>query len=689
MKAERSRRFRFGTFELDPRGGELWKAGVRTRLQPQPARVLTLLVSRSGELVTREEIQREVWPEGTFVDFEQSLNFCIRQIRTALGDQAATPRYVETLPRRGYRLLVPVEIVGGAETVAAPASERGPASVQGFPAVALAPSRWRRLRRPALVAAAAVAGLAVGVAAVKALAPHPTVPVPAFQRVTFGRGYVDSARFGPEGQILYTAAWEGRPVEGFVVRAASLDARPLPHLGSRIMAVTAPGELLFVGGKTLSRAPLAGGPAKALLEDVVAADAAARGDDVAVARSVDGGPARIEFPLGRVLGTAMRPSMVRISPDGRMVAVSEHPVAGDDRGQVVLFDREGQRRVLSGDWASLNGLAWSPDGREVWFTATRVGADSALQAVDLEGRVRMLVPALGRLVLHDVFADGRVLLERTTLKSEVRFRGATDEGERDLSWLDLPRVAQLSGDGRSVLFYESGEGGGPTYTSYLRSTDGAVPVRLGSGRAMALSSDGRFAVSIPVEEPDRIDLLPIGPGEVRSLREPGISEFQWAALTPDDSALVFTGAGATGRARVYAKPLAGGPARPITPDGIGLWSNAISPDGAVVAARCENALCLYPLAGGDPRQIAESETMNPVGWQGSRVLIARSASTIPARLFRFDVATGRRTPWLELAPQDGAGVRRINSVSIAADGQSYAYSYTRQVSDLYAVTGLR
>jgi hypothetical protein len=206
---------------------------------------------------------------------------------------------------------------------------------------------------------------------------------------------------------------------------------------------------------------------------------------------------------------------------------------------------------------------------------------------------------------------------------------------------------------------------------------------------MALSNDGRFAVSIPVEAPDRVDLLPIGPGEVRSLREPGIAEFQWAALTPDDGSLVFTGVGANGRARVYVKALAGGAARPITPDGIGLWSNAISPDGAVVAARCESALCLYPLAGGDPRRIADSDMMNPVGWQGTRVVIARSASAIPARLFRFDLATGRRTPWHDLTPQDGAGVRRINSVSIASDGQSYAYSYTRQVSDLYAVTGLR
>jgi DNA-binding winged helix-turn-helix (wHTH) protein len=694
LKGERSRRFRFGVFELDPRGGELWKAGVRTRLQPQPARVLTLLVSRAGELVTREEIQREVWPEGTFVDFEQSLNFCIRQIRTALGDQAATPRYVETLPRRGYRLLVPVEVVGGGDSAAAagpePAVARGPAFVQGFPAVALAPSRLRRLRRPAVVGAAALLGLAAGVAAVKWVAPPPTVAFPAFQRVTFGRGYVDSARFGPEGQVIYTAAWEGRPVEGFVVRTASLDARPLPHLGARIVAVTPLGELLFVGnGRTLSRAPLAGGPAKALLEDVVAADAGPSGDDLAVARSREGGPARIEYPLGHVLGTAARPSALRISRDGSLVAVTEHPVSGDDRGQVVLFDREGQRRVLSDGWASLNGLAWSPDGREVWFTATAVGADSALHAVDLEGRLRTLVPALGRLVLHDVFADGRVLLERTTLKSEVRFRGAAEAAERDLSWLDLPRVAQISGDGRSILFYESGEGGGPIYASYLRATDGAVPVRLGSGRAMSLSSDGRFAVSIPVEAPDRIDLLPIGPGEVRSIREPGISEFQWAALTANDTTLVFTGAGANGRARVYVKPLAGGPARPVTPEGIGLWANAVAPDGSVVVAKCDSALCLYPLAGGEPRRIADSDMMNPVGWQGSGVVIARASVPIPARLFRFDLAAGRRTPWHELAPQDASGVRRINSVSFAQDGESYAYSFTRQVSDLYAVTGLR
>jgi DNA-binding winged helix-turn-helix (wHTH) protein len=689
-KPERTRRFRFGIFELDPRGGELWKAGVRSRLQPQPARVLTLLASRPGELVTREEIQHEVWPEGTFVDFEQSLNFCIRQIRTALGDQAATPRYVETLPRRGYRLLVPVEVVGGAGAqvpVPTPAKEeRGPATIQSFPAPALAPSRWRRGRHSAAIAVIAVAA---GVAAAKLLTPRPEPVVPTFQRVTFGRGYLDSARFGPEGQVIYTAAWEGGPVEGFLLRTASLDARPLPHLGSRVLAVTQPGELLFVSERTLSRAPLAGGPAKALIEGVTAADAAPGGEDLAVARATNEGAARIEYPIGRVLGTAVRPSVLRISRDGRAVAALEHPVVGDDRGRVVLFDGPGRRRVLTDTWASMHGLAWSPDGTEVWFTGTRVGADSALHAVDLEGRVRTLVPALGRLVLHDVFADGRVLLERTTLKSEVRLRGPDDAVERDLRWLDLPRVSQLSRDGRSVLFYESGEGGGPTYATYLRSIDSAVPVRLGSGRGMALSADGRFAVSIPVDQPDRVDLLPIGPGEVRSIRENGIVEFQWAALTPDGSALVFTGAGSSGRPRLYVKPLRGGRARPIGPEGSGVWTDGLSPDGSAVAAPCGERLCVYPLDGGAAREVPDSHKMTPVGWADPGTLIARDHSRIPARLFRLDLAAGGKTPWRELAPHDRSGVKRVNSVSISAGARTYAYSFTRQISDLYSVTGLR
>jgi TolB-like protein/DNA-binding winged helix-turn-helix (wHTH) protein/Tfp pilus assembly protein PilF len=100
---------RFGEFELATRSGELRKDGATVRLQPQPAKALALLIANAGQLVTREEIQRAIWESETFVDFEHGLNFCIKQIRAALGDNAQTPRFIETLPRRGYRFIAPVE----------------------------------------------------------------------------------------------------------------------------------------------------------------------------------------------------------------------------------------------------------------------------------------------------------------------------------------------------------------------------------------------------------------------------------------------------------------------------------------------------------------------------------------------------------------------------------------------------
>lgn len=102
---------RFGDFLLDPNAGELRKAGHRIKLQPQPFKVLSILASRPGEAVTREEIQQQVWDSETFVDFERGLNVCVQQIRAALGDDPETPRFIETLPKRGYRFLAQVELV--------------------------------------------------------------------------------------------------------------------------------------------------------------------------------------------------------------------------------------------------------------------------------------------------------------------------------------------------------------------------------------------------------------------------------------------------------------------------------------------------------------------------------------------------------------------------------------------------
>jgi len=100
---------RFGPFELDLDAAEVRQNGLRVRLQPQPFKLLVLLTSRPGSLITREEIRTQLWPEGTFVDFDQSVNFAVKQIRDAFGDSASHPVYLETVPRQGYRFIAPID----------------------------------------------------------------------------------------------------------------------------------------------------------------------------------------------------------------------------------------------------------------------------------------------------------------------------------------------------------------------------------------------------------------------------------------------------------------------------------------------------------------------------------------------------------------------------------------------------
>jgi DNA-binding winged helix-turn-helix (wHTH) protein/dipeptidyl aminopeptidase/acylaminoacyl peptidase len=693
---------RFGPFELDLESAELWKSGSRVKLQLQPFRVLALLAGQPGRLLTREEIQKEVWADGTFVDFEQALNFCIRQIRAALGDQAATPRYIETLPRRGYRFL------GEVETIEPPASEPSldaPAlpptdphpTDPAIPIVRLMPRPQPPGARPWFETAARrmapwVAGVAVGVGLTTVVALRkPGLAAPAFHRITFLRGFVSSARFGSGGEVLYSASWEGRKPAVFAVRTENLEARPIPGAGPRLVGVSQAGELAYIGGDrgqsaVLTRVPMGGGAPKDVLDGVRAADW--DGADFAIVRG-ENSRRSVEYPIGKLLCEALRPTHVRLSPARDQVAFLEHPMHGDDRGDVVVVDLKGNRRTLSAGWASAEGLAWSPDGREVWFTAARSGSDNELQAVSLDGKLRTIVPALGRLILHDIASDGRVLLQRTTMRHETYFRRLDQEGERDLSWLDLSKLSQLTRDGKQILFVESGEGGGPEYASYLRKTDGSVPVRIGTGNPTALSPNGAWVLAIPVLSRDRLQLVPTGAGEVRVLQDPQIAEYEWADFMPNGRDIVFAGREKDREVRMYVRSLAGGPPRPFTPPGVAVWDHTVSPDGLTLAAPCGSEWCLYPVAGGDPRAIPGTKGRNVIGWGDADTLYVRERARVPATVSRLTLSTGRIEPWREIAPPDLSGVANISSVAVTADGSAYAYSFARLLSDLYVVTGLQ
>jgi DNA-binding winged helix-turn-helix (wHTH) protein/Tol biopolymer transport system component len=690
----------FGPFELDLRSGELKKAGAPLRLQPQPFKVLALLTSRAGELVTREEIQAEVWPAGTFVDFEQSLNFCIRQIRSVLGDSALTPHYIETLPRRGYRW-----IGGPVEKVSAVLEFRRPAAVARLAAL---PDDYTPAAesRPVEPPRAAHVPWAIGAAVLGALAlggflawrsPTPE-RVPSFHRLTYRRGSVDSARFAPDGQVVYSAAWEGEPLAFFTSRMETRESRRVEVPGSKVVGVSRQGEVAFLKGSLLARAPLAGGPPKEVLAGVYQADWSADGSEFVVVRQGPGPTTHVEFPIGTVLCEAVRATHVRLSPDGSQVAFLDHPLWNDDRGSVNVVDRKGHKRMLSDGWASVEGLAWSARGDEVWFTGTRMGADSALHAVSLDGRQRTVLPSMGRLILHDVSRDGRVLLVRTALRNEIRFRRLDEPEERDLSWLDLTSAEDLSADGRTLLFSETGEGGGPDYTIFLRQTDGALPVRLGSGRAMGLSPDGKWVLSVPLKDRSRIDLLPTGAGETRTLRDPAIREYDMAGWLPVGHTIYFAGTDAKGKHRTYLQDIDGGAPRPFLPEGYFIPRSTFTPDGRFLALACKPTeegdypgLCLFPVEGGEPRPIAGvPKGAWPTAFdEAGRLYLRESQKGLVAKLSRLDLKTGRLEPWREISAVDRAGATGIQRVLIAQNGQAYAYWYGRNLADLYVVDDAR
>ncbi len=398
----------------------------------------------------------------------------------------------------------------------------------GAQAPAIDPARPGK-RLPLWVAAASV--LAVVAAAFwagrltkAASAQKPSVPL--YNRLTFRRGNVLIARFAPDGQtIVYGAAWGGRPVEIFLARAGSPESRSLGLSNASLLSISSSGELaillkkanLFgtVGSGTLARVPLTGGAPREILEDVNMADWSPDGGELAVVLS-RAGKTLLEFPIGKkIYESGAILTGLRVSPDGLRVAVIE---TDGSQSNILLFDKAGAVHKLLSQWIYVDSIAWHPSGKELWFEGVRTVPGVGTYAVALDGNIRV-VQVTGSLdVLHDISRDGRVLVEREITTREIFFASVGDARERNLSWLEQSSVASLSPDGGVLLFSEQGESGGEKGAVYLRKTDGSPAVRLGDGRALALSPEGKWALAlVPSDASPRLVLLPTGAGEPRPI----------------------------------------------------------------------------------------------------------------------------------------------------------------------------
>jgi len=574
-------------------------------------------------------------------------------------------------------------------------SQTGSGAVKPLPPK---PSGKRRLL--ALAAVLALAALLAG-GGYFAGRSFTTVPQTVFHRLTYRRGMITNARFAPDGNtIVYSASWEEEPSDVFAVRPDSPESRALGFSRAELFAISPSSELAlsqnprffytpFAPRGLMAWVPFSGGAPRAMEEAITFADWSRDGREMALSRETDSG-VQLEFPAGHVLyRTAGYISNPRISPAGDRVAFLDHALALDNAGSVAVVDRSGQKKTLTRQFSSTEGLAWSPSGAEIWFTGSADGARQDLWAVTLDGRMRLVHRQSGSIAIRDVSPDGKVLITNMEWRQKMMFHGPSDARERELSWLDWSLPTDISPDGKFIVFSETGEGVAGNQVVYLRETSGAAAAKLGPGTMATISSDGQTVVSVD-ESNSEITLYPVGPGRPKQIALKGYIVALAGQL--EDGRIWFDGNEPSHGRRLYVTSVDGATPRAITPEGIQLASRPTRGHPKHLVVRAGSRTLLYPVDGGEPeviRGIEEGERIAAWALDGQSFLVFQRRD-LPTRVYRVDYKTGRRQFFQEIAPNERAGVGRsgINLI-MTPDGKSYVYSTQQTLSELHLVEGLR
>ena len=527
-----------------------------------------------------------------------------------------------------------------------------------------------------------------------------TSPAPTFDRLTFSRGRIGGARFTPGGSgVLYSLATQGHALE--ISRIDDLAASPtlgsLGYESGTDILASGPGELAvmlhptflqgerFVG--TLGVGPQGSRP-RDRGTNIEGADWSPSGELVVIhSTGTAGGLSNIEYPQGTpIYSTKNVISFMRVSPNGQLVAFVED--AGGRRGpsgMVSVVDRNGKMKVQTKDWTSARGLAWSPDGKEVWFTAADdERRNRALRAVTLAGRERLVYQGLGAMTLWDIASDGSVLLTLDEERRAVRAQAPGENVERDLSILDQTGFQAISRDGRMIL-------GGDRFGLFLRGTDGSPPQQFRiDAAADDLGPDGKTLLAT-MDKGRKLVIIPPGASDFQQLPADGIVQYGGAWWFPDSTPrrVLVTGHPEGENWRSYVQNVPNGLPTPITPEGT--YGVAISQTGKSIAViKKGEPIQIWPLDGKPATVVPGTEDERPIAFsQDGKSLWLFRRGVIPGMVYTVDIATGRHELQRPLNPPDTAGVYSILEFAITPDGKAYAYSYTRVLSELYLAKGLK
>jgi len=569
--------------------------------------------------------------------------------------------------------------------------------------------RAPRVAVPALIGAAALLALAAGFVAGRRTAPTgapastaPIVESATFTPLTFRPLIVFEAAFAPDQRtVVFSASEEGSVPSIYTVSPDYPEPREAGLPDVHLLAISSQGEMAvlthpryishrqFEG--TLARVPVGGTAPREMLEGVRQAAWSPDGRELAILRTVDGRD-RLEYPIGKVLHTTTGYlSDLKVSPNDNRIAFFEHPQKWDDRGALRVVDRDGRVTTLADGYWGAEGIAWTRDGRGIVYAASETGADYALRSVDLDGHSRLLRHDSAGLVVHEVGEDGRWLVSKYHIRFEVWARGAGMERERNVSWLDSSIRPILSPDGRTLLFDEESSRVGPNYATCLRRMPDSPVVMLGEGQPQDLSPDGKWALAHIYGTPQRLVAYPTGAGETRDLDPEGLGNYQNAAWLPDGKRILLCGWKSGDPGRCYVKPIDGGPAAPVTPEGF-FVDATVSRDGTRVIVRDDAARgVIFPLGGGGP---LEAKGLVPedqwIRWTADgRSLLVFRGNELPVRVERVDLESGERRLVRSIEPANRNSLLSIPYVTLADDEQLYAYSAWRTETQLFTIAGLR
>ncbi|MGZ6060495.1 MAG: protein kinase domain-containing protein, partial [Myxococcaceae bacterium] len=600
-------------------------------------------------------------------------------------------RCLEKEPERRFQtardLAFALEVLGGGS---------GPQTVPGKDAIR--PRRQRGLWKPLAILLGL--GLLAGAAAWK-LRPAPETHLAQVEQITFREGTILSARFTPEGRVVFTGSWDGSPPQLYAHTPGSAELAPLGLPNACVLSVSRGGELaLSLHPRTfirdecqgmLARVAGTGSTPREVMEGVTYADWSPSGQ-LAVIGSA-GGKQRLEYPVGKTLyetgGWITHP---RVSPSGDAVAFIHHPVLPDDAGEVMLVDTAGKARALTKLWPRAEGLAWSPKGTEIWFTAGPLGRNG-IWAVTPTGALREVFRNVSDLRLEDITPDGTLLVTQQIWRQDIALVQRGQPGQRRLSWYDWASLADISADGTWLAFTQAApvlmaEGVTPALT-LVRKTDGSPAQILGEGYALAISPDARWVAASSKDYTQGVVVHPTGPGPSHVIETPGL-EIQRVRWFRDGRRLVAIGRPLDdARFRVYLIDPGVAPPREISEAGIFPFLIDLSLDDRWVAVvGPTRATTLYPTAGGPAVPLPELGDLQPTGWSKEGHLWVKDRDKIPTRLVRFDVERRKILEDQAITPADPTGVVTVPRIRLTPDGKTMVYDYRRMLDYLYLVRGL-